>query len=145
MLTTLKNVMPVHIRWLIRRDFPEVLMAEFLGAKNTPMTEQQLIEMLRTRSIIGMVFEHNEEIVGHMIYELREKTIFIKRFIVHPDYRNKRIGAQAIKKLYDKLHKRKRIKIVVDENHLELQLFLRSQGFLATKCKGTQILFVLTK
>jgi hypothetical protein len=57
----------LHIRWMIRRDFPRVLpLEEQFGT----WTEDDFLRCLRQRNCIGMVVEVGEELVGYMVYEL---------------------------------------------------------------------------
>ena len=50
---------PVHIRWMIRRDMAEVLEIE-RAAFEFPWFEEEFIRCLRQRNCIGMVAEHGE-------------------------------------------------------------------------------------
>ena len=53
---TEKEQVRVHIRWMIRRDMPEVLDIEN-QAFEFPWTEEDFIRCLRQRNCIGMVAE----------------------------------------------------------------------------------------
>jgi len=124
----------VHIRWMIRRDMPEVLSAE---SENAPFswTEEDFLRCLRQRNCIGMVAEHGERIVGYMIYELHKHKLHILNFGVHPRWRRQGIGSLMIAKLFSKLstHRRTCITLEVRESNLDAQLFFRKQGFLGIK------------
>ena len=52
-----------HIRWMIRRDMPDVLRAE-RDSFEFSWTEEDFLKCLRQRNCIGMVAEHNEKVVG---------------------------------------------------------------------------------
>ena len=65
----------VHIRLMIRRDMTDVLQIES-QAFEFPWTEEDFIRCLRQRNCIGMVAEHEDQVVGFMIYELH-KTNYI--------------------------------------------------------------------
>jgi ribosomal-protein-alanine N-acetyltransferase len=67
MNATAKLQLPVHIRWMIRRDMPEVLHTE-QGAFEYAWTEEDFLRCLRQRNCIGMVAEQGEKVVGFMIY-----------------------------------------------------------------------------
>ena len=67
-----KELVRVHIRWMIRRDMPEVLQAEQQSFEYA-WTEDDFLRCLRQRNCIGMVAEHQDRIVGFMIYELRSE------------------------------------------------------------------------
>ena len=69
----------VQIRWLIRRDMPEVLEIERASFEHA-WTEEDFLCCLRQRNCIGMVAEHDHEIVGFMIYELHKAKLRILNF-----------------------------------------------------------------
>ena len=71
----------VHIRWMIRRDMPEVLDIEDESFE-FPWFEEDFIRCLRQRNCIGMVAEHDERVVGFMIYELHKTRLHILNFAV---------------------------------------------------------------
>ena len=124
----------VHIRWMIRRDMPEVLQTEQLSFEFA-WTEEDFLRCLRQRNCIGMVAEAGEKVVGFMIYELHKAKLHILNFAVHPNYRRTGVGGQMITKLISKLsnHRRTKITLAVRERNLIAQLFFRSQGFRAVR------------
>jgi ribosomal-protein-alanine N-acetyltransferase len=131
---TEKELVRVHIRWMIRRDMPEVLATE-AESFEFPWTEEDFLRCLRQRNCIGMVAELGEKVIGFMIYELHKNKLHILNFAVHPDYRRSRVGAQMTAKLIGKLssHRRTRITLEVRETNLVAQLFFRAQGFRAVR------------
>lgn len=131
---TEKEQVRVHIRWMIRRDMPEVLQTE-QDSFEFAWTEEDFLRCLRQRNCIGMVAEQGEKVVGFMIYELHKAKLHILNFAVHPHYRRHGIGAQMVAKLISKLssHRRTRITLEVRETNLAAQLFFRSQGFRAVR------------
>lgn len=132
MAVTAKQMVPVHIRWLIRRDMPEVIGIES-NSFEFSWSEDDFIRCLRQRNCIGMVAEHNERVVGFMIYELHRNRLHVLNFAVHPDFRRRGVGGQMIRKLVGKLapQRRNRIVLEVRETNLDAQLFFRSLGFRA--------------
>src|SRR5215470_6285738 len=94
--------LPVHIRWMIRRDMPEVLAIESHSFE-FPWSEDDFIRCLRQRNCIGMVAERDERVVGFMIYELHRNRLHILNFAVHPDFRRHGVGHQMATKLIGKL------------------------------------------
>ncbi len=124
----------VHIRWMIRRDMPEVLAIEHT-AFDYAWCEEEFLRVLRQRNCIGMVAEHGERIVGFMIYELHRSKIQVLNFAAHPEFQRRGIGRQMVAKLVGKLssQRRSRIAILVRESNLSSQLFFRVQGFRATE------------
>ncbi len=122
----------VHIRWMIRRDMPSVLMIEN-NSFEFAWTEDEFIRCLRQRNCIGMVCELDDEIVGFMIYELHKNRLHILNFAVSAEFRRSGIGSQMIDKLLGKLsyERRNRIMLEVRETNLNAQLFFRDCGFKA--------------
>jgi ribosomal-protein-alanine N-acetyltransferase len=124
----------VHIRWMIRRDMPEVLQTEQLSF-DYPWSEEDFLRCLRQRNCIGMIAEQAEKVVGFMIYELHKTKLHIMNFAVHPDHRRQDVGSQMVSKLISKLssHRRTRITLEVRETNLPGQIFFRAQGFRAVR------------
>jgi len=131
---TEKEQVRVHIRWMIRRDMPEVLQTEQESFEFS-WTEEDFLRCLRQRNCIGMVAEQGEKVVGFMIYELHKAKLHILNFAVHPSQRRSAVGAQMVAKLISKLssHRRTRITLEVRETNLTAQLFFRHQGFRAVR------------
>ena len=129
-----KEQLRVHIRWMIRRDMPEVLQTEQESFEFS-WTEEDFLRCLRQRNCIGMVAEQGEKVVGFMIYELHKAKLHILNFAVHPTCRRGGVGAQMVAKLISKLssHRRTRITLEVRETNLPAQLFFRAQGFKAVR------------
>ena len=131
---TEKEQVRVHIRWMIRRDMPEVLQTEQESFEYA-WTEEDFLRCLRQRNCIGMVAEQGEKVVGFMIYELHKNKLHILNFAVHPGCRRFGVGAQMVAKLISKLssHRRTRITLEVRETNLGAQLFFQKQGFRALR------------
>jgi ribosomal-protein-alanine N-acetyltransferase len=131
---TEKNQTRVHIRWMIRRDMPEVLQTE-QESFEFAWTEEDFLRCLRQRNCIGMVAEQADKVVGFMIYELHKAKLHILNFAVLPALRRQNIGGQMVAKLISKLssHRRTRITLAVRETNLTAQLFFRSQEFRAVR------------
>jgi len=122
-----------HIRWMIRRDMPEVLQIETL-CFDFPWREEDFLRNLQQRNVIGMVAEAGyDKILAFMMYELHKNKLHLIDFAVHPDFRLKGIGTALIEKLKSKLssYRRKTITIWVRESNLPMQLFLREMEFKA--------------
>ena len=131
---TEKEQVRVHIRWMIRRDMPEVLQTEQQSFEFA-WTEEDFLRCLRQRNCIGMVAEQGEKVVGFMIYELHKAKLHILNFAVHPGCRRLGVGAQMVQKLISKLysHRRTRITLEVRETNLGAQLFFSKQSFRAVR------------
>ncbi len=124
----------VHIRWMIRRDMPEVMKIE-RGSFEYAWTEDDFLRCLRQRNCIGMVAEQGETVAGFMIYELHKTRLHVLNFAVNINLRRAGIGSQMIGKLIYKLtsHRRHKISLAVRERNIPAQLFFRTQGFQATR------------
>ncbi len=132
MSTRNSHRLAVHIRWMIRRDMPEVLQIE-QGSFEFPWSEEDFFRCLRQRNCIGMVAEHNERVVGFMIYELHKDQLHVLNFAVAGDLRRREIGTQMVEKLVGKLSDRRRTRIVLEvrETNLAAQMFFKHSGFRA--------------
>jgi len=130
--TYIDHKLRIHIRWMIRRD-----MAEALAIENEsfefPWSEDDFIRSLRQRNCIGMVAEHDERVVGFMVYELHKSRLHVLNFAVARQFRRAGIGSQMLNKLVSKLshQRRSRIMLEVRETNLPAQLFFRRCGFRA--------------
>lgn len=123
----------VHIRWMIRRDMQNVLAIE-KASFDDPWTEEDVLVALRKRTMIPLVAELNETILGFMFYDLSKTHFEIVKFAVPPQWRRSGIGSNFIERLKDKLDLQRRSQILayVRESNLPTHLFLRNQGFMAT-------------
>ncbi len=127
-----KQQVRVHIRWMIRRDMPEVLAVE-QESFEFPWSDEDFLRCLKQRNCIGLVAEHDDRIVGFMIYELNKTRIHVLNFAVAADHRHCGVGTQMIAKLVGKLssQRRTRVTLEVRETNLPAQLFFRNSGFRA--------------
>jgi ribosomal-protein-alanine N-acetyltransferase len=127
-----KQEVRVHIRWMIRRDMPEVLGIEAQDFE-FPWSDEEFIHCLRQRNCIGMVAEHEDRVVGFMIYELHKTRIHVLNFAVASEYQRRGVGSQMVAKLIGKLSTQRRSRIVLEvrETNLAAQLFYRENGFRA--------------
>ena len=135
---TEKGQVRVHIRWMIRRDMPEVLQTE-QESFDFSWSEEDFLRCLRQRNCIGMVAEQGERVIGFMIYELHKQKLHILNFAVHPQFRRCDVGLQMVSKLIGKLssHRRTRITLEVRESNLPAQMFFKDQGFRAMRVLRT--------
>lgn len=122
----------IQIRWMIRRDMPEVLEIERQSFEFA-WTEEDFLCCLRQRNCIGMVADNDGQIVGFMIYELLKSELHILNFAVHPNHRRQGVGTAMIDKLISKLSQQRRrsFYLEVRETNLAAQIFFRSRGLLA--------------
>lgn len=123
----------VHIRWMIRRDMPQVLDVEW-GADPYPWYEEDFLNALRERNNIAMVAVNGEDVVGFFIYGLHKHHIELVKFAVRPEWQRMNVGSQMVKKMQAKLssHRRTRLLVDVRETNLAALNFFKAQGFIAT-------------
>jgi ribosomal-protein-alanine N-acetyltransferase len=126
----------VQIRWMIRRDMPEVLEIEHKSFEYA-WSEEDFLNCLRQRNCIGMVAEHSERIVGYMVYELLKDQLHILNFATAPWARRQGVGTRLMDKLVGKLamQRRQEITFEVRETNLPAQLFFKSRG-----CHAVEVL-----
>jgi ribosomal-protein-alanine N-acetyltransferase len=127
---------PIYVRWLIRRDMPEVLAIE--NELPSPATEKEIIDCIRQRTMIGMVVEYEGVVVGYMIYELLKEKLRIHQLAVAKSHRRKGCGTALVQKIARKLGDKNRtsIDIQVSDGNFELIGFLKSLGFFITSMAG---------
>jgi ribosomal-protein-alanine N-acetyltransferase len=127
-----KERLRVHIRWMIRRDMDDAMDIE-QESFEFPWSEEDFTRCLRQRNCIGMVAEHEDRIVGFMIYELHKTRLHVLNFAVSREFRRLGVGSQMIEKLVGKLSQQRRSRILLEvrETNLAAQLFFRRCGFRA--------------
>ncbi len=129
------------LRWLIRRDMPEVLAIE--QATYSPAeawTFENFFEVLAHRNAEGLVIELPIEgvlrVVGYVVFTRRREEIDIETLVVHPRYRRRGLGRFVIGYLIPKLSRRRQfLNFLVDERNVESHLFLKAVGF---RCTGIE-------
>lgn len=124
--------MDFNIRWMKRTERDKVndmcMMAD-------PSIPQDFLEgHLENSRVVCAVAEFNEEIVGLILYEMNPSNIKVAFLAVDLDFRRNKVATALVERLISKLGgRRKKIYLSVSEYNLDVQLFLRSLGFKATK------------
>lgn len=133
----------VHIRWLIRRDLPAALEIEH-DSYFDAWGEGTFIRHLKQKNVIGIVAEHQERVVGQMVYALWPRHLALLRFAVGRDWRRRQVGAQMLQHLIGKLcpQRRREIRVIVDDASLVAHLFLKSQGCRCIAIDGDEYRFI---
>lgn len=128
----------VHIRWMIRRDMPEVMNIEAQCFGDHAWDEDDFIRYLHQRNCLGMVAEEQNKIVGFMIYELAKDYIHILDFAVDEGNRRRGVGKAMAEKLSSKLsqQRRRRIILKIRETNLSAQKFFGVMGYRATRVES---------
>ena len=119
----------VHVRWMIRRDMPDILTIS--SSLDVGWGEDEFLSCLRQKNCVGMVAETGERVVAYMVYELHKNKLDILNFAVHRRFRNKGIGRQMIGKLVSKLRPDRRTHLTTSVNLCDLDylVFLKRYGF----------------
>jgi len=123
-----------NIRWMIRRDIPEVLDINTLNDEGNALSEEEFLSLLRERNVICMVVEDQDKIVGFMVYELCPIYLSLLLLQVHPAHKGEGIGAKMFDKLTTKISptsRRKFIATQIRESNLDSLLWAKKRGFLA--------------
>lgn len=128
----------IQMRWVIRRDVPEILAIE-TDSFEFSWSEEDFLRCLRQRNCIGLVAEtlsadgQGGNIVGYVMYELLKDQIHVHNFAVDRKHRRQGIGRKMLSKLVSKLtsHRRHKISLDTRESNLPAQLFFSSCGFMA--------------
>lgn len=118
----------VEQRWLIRRDYPQALVCL------DDWTEEQLKQSQQDTNTIGRVAEVGDQVVGVMIYRLREESVEILKLGVLEEWRRRGVGTQLVECIKTKIanyERRKLCNLVVDADNLGTHLFLKACGFKA--------------
>lgn len=123
-----------HIRWAIRRDLPRIMEIDGECFGSCAWSEDEFLLCLGKANCIAMVIEHQDRIVGFMVYELQADHIALLNFVVDPWCARRGFGRQMVEKIQRKLSALRRNRIVVEvrESNLDAHLFFKATGFMAT-------------
>lgn len=139
----MRTAAPVYCRWMIAFDLPRVLEIERASFEADYWKENDFRQALRCQSVIGMVAEQEQDILGYTLYELHKKSVDILNFAVDPRRRREGVGTILINKLKYKLlsHRRQKLTAITPESSLLMLQFLRAhrfraKGLLKNYCDG---------
>lgn len=136
----------VHLRWMIRRDFAEVVAIENASfdwclhrEDAAPWSEADFIRCLKQHNVMGMVAEAlagpadrpGRQVVGFFLYELQRDGLDVLNLAVDPHVRRREVGLACVNKLKSKVELGRRrhwLRFVVRERNLPGQLFLKACG-----------------
>lgn len=106
---------PYHVRWMIRRDLPEMLSLEKIAVEH-PWSEDEITRRLRQNNCIGMVAikvtPEEEFLVGYTLHELFADHINLVRFVVSPLAQG--VGDDLMRNIKNKTDKNRRNTIKID-------------------------------
>ena len=133
------NKLKVALRWIIKRDMPEVYGIEDAQFP-WPWTAEDFRSVLRQRKYIGQVAEihtpgekRHGAIAGFMIYELTKTHYGLVNIAVHAACERHGVGRALVEKLIGKLRLPGRNKVIAEvrETNVDAQLFFKAMGFRA--------------
>lgn len=121
------------LRFMMRRDLPEVMTIERASFDN-PWTEEEMLAAMRAKNMIGVVACDDNRVLGFVVYALFKHHMEILNIAVDPARRRERIGGSLLNRLTERLseQRRREIRLAVRETNLAAQLFFRANGFRAT-------------
>lgn len=128
-----KEQIRVYQRFVVRGDLPEILAVEATFGERS-WREKDFSRRLGLRTVWGVVAEHKDRLAGYCLYHAKGDGFELLRLGVRPDLRRRGVASQIMHRiavraadnpLRDHLH------ALVPESLLDVQLFLRSQKFLA--------------
>lgn len=141
-MTTPTSNRRYHVRWMVRADMGAINAIE-RNSFEYPWREQDFIDCLRQRNVIGMAAidpkgdgGHDEGLgvpLGFMLYELHQRRLNIINFAVARCHRRLGVGRTLVQKLIGKLSsgRRNRITLEIRETNIAAQLFFKACGFRA--------------
>lgn len=121
----------IETRWMNRGDVPAAV--GILRSEGGSETERWLNGLLEKPSVMCLVAESDDRVVGVAIYDMaRVSKIKVVSLVVEESQRRKGVGRSMMGLLLSKLNgKRNKAELSVSEYNLGAQLFLRSVGFKA--------------
>jgi len=121
---------PIQVRWMVRRDFAQVLAIE-QACFEFPWTEEEFLQCLHQPNCLGMVAEYEGRVVGFVIYETPKNRIFVTNIATDPEFQRHGVARQMIQKLVTKMiyQQRQKIAIEIRETNLPALLCFRALGF----------------
>jgi ribosomal-protein-alanine N-acetyltransferase len=121
---------PIQVRWMVRRDFAQVLAIEETCFE-FPWTEQEFRQCLQQPNCLGMVAEYDGRVVGFIVYEAPKGRMLVTNIAVDPEFQRHGIARHMIQKLVSKMIYQQRHKIAIEirETNLPALLCFRALGF----------------
>lgn len=122
------------VQWLCDGDYPSVLLIDKTSFIRH-WDKKMFMRTLKKRDHHGLVVCQQGIIVGYVIIRVVDSTIEIVRMAVHPDFRNRRAGFAMMNRVKSWLTNSKRdvIETTISEYNDSAHIWLRRQGFKATK------------
>jgi ribosomal protein S18 acetylase RimI-like enzyme len=128
-----KRVGRVFTRYICLGDISKIAPIDFCSFPNDPWSEGDFYRIIGSPYVGGYVAFEKGVMLGYWIQELHPGLVNILRLAVHPAYRRMSIGSQMLGEIIGKLSpvRRQKATILIPEDNLVSQQFLRSCGFKA--------------
>lgn len=127
---------------MLKGHLPEVLDIE--SENDDAWDEDDLLKLLRNYTCEAVVVVSRvagkSYVVGYMIHENQEDKQIVHRFSVTKQFRRTGIGTQLFERI-----KKKNIEVLIDDDKLDVHLFLKKLGFQAIKVIGDKYKFLWGK
>lgn len=122
------------IRWVSPLDFDGILEVEQLSSE-VPLSKDELELYTGSKDTGQHVLIYNNDILGYLLYQEYPLALSVIRLCIHPCSRRRGLGTLLLNKLREILYfgTQNRIVFAVYDTNLDGQLFLKSQGCIATK------------
>lgn len=121
---------PLQLRWLVASDLPTVVEIAAAGF-DYPWLEKDFQEALRIQTVLGLVAEIGNQVVGYAIFEVHNRGITLLNLAVAGNAQGRGVGRALVNRLIQKLDAGCQLTAIVNERHLAAQLWLKSLGFRA--------------
>ncbi|TSC58500.1 MAG: hypothetical protein Greene041619_510 [Candidatus Peregrinibacteria bacterium Greene0416_19] len=125
--------MSIHIRWTIRRDFPDMVQVE-KEASVDPLDEDDITKLLLQRSVIGLgAFDGTDnaaQMLAFVIYELDQTSMEVLRLTAAPGSIAEAAKEAIMTRLKEKLshNRRKTLRVSIADMDPSLERYLAT-GF----------------
>lgn len=130
-ISTQTSKLRVDILWMTSRTMTEVLQIENEGSES-PWTKEEFLRRLSQGNCIAMVAEHDDRVIGFMVFELYKTRLHLLNIAIAKGFRRRGVGSQLLNRLIGKLHPRRTcFWVEVRERNLPAQRFFRASGLRA--------------
>lgn len=126
-----------NVRWMIRKDIPDILEIEDKTKQWDGMSEDNIVELTKAKNNIAMVSEEIKEnkqkkIFGFIIYNIHHETLTI---LALNGYDKVLTAETCLQNIISKKLNSKRKEVIYDttEDETKLHLKLKEMGFRAVK------------
>jgi len=131
------------VHYLIRRNMDQVMQIERLCFGPHAWTEDDFLDELRNRRVIGHVAHMANDadmVVGYVLKLLSSKRVTITNLAVHPEWQQSGIGTLLLHHASCGMGQngRNELVAVVRESNLPAQLFMQKHGLLCEEIRHQQ-------